>query len=270
MLDPWFKKTYPLKHLKKWLYWPWAEYRVLRDAKAVFFTTGEEKILARQSFWLYKCNEVVLSYGIANPPDHAEQLRRDFFAHFPSLQGKRSILFLGRIHPKKGCDLLIKAFAGLADRDKDLRLVMAGPDQVGWQKQLEQIARKTGVADRIVWAGMLSGDMKWGAYSSAEVFVLPSHQENFGITVPEALACGLPVLITDKVNIWREIQNAHAGFVGRDDEKGVAALLGKWLDLSAHEKQAMSDCARKCFAEKFSIRELGRTIIEALGISAHE
>ena len=55
MLDPWFKRTYPLKHLKKWLYWPWAEYRVLRDAQAVLFTCEEERILARQSFWLYKC-----------------------------------------------------------------------------------------------------------------------------------------------------------------------------------------------------------------------
>ncbi|MEB0151131.1 glycosyltransferase, partial [Pseudomonas sp. CCC2.2] len=65
MLDPWFKKNYPLKHLKKWLYWTWGEYRVLRDAKAVLFTCEEEKILARQSFWLYKANEVVTAFGTA-------------------------------------------------------------------------------------------------------------------------------------------------------------------------------------------------------------
>jgi len=67
MLDPWFKRQYPLKHLKKWMYWPWAEYRVLRDAQAVLFTCEEERLLARQSFWLYRCNEVVVGYGTSSP-----------------------------------------------------------------------------------------------------------------------------------------------------------------------------------------------------------
>src|SRR6185436_3089262 len=67
MLDPWFKRTYPLKHLKKWLYWPWAEYRVLRDAAAVLFTCEQERRLARESFWLYRCNELVAPLGIAVP-----------------------------------------------------------------------------------------------------------------------------------------------------------------------------------------------------------
>ena len=61
------RKQYPLKHLKKWMYWPWAEYRVLRDARAVLFTCEEERRLARTSFWLYRCNEVVVSYGTAKP-----------------------------------------------------------------------------------------------------------------------------------------------------------------------------------------------------------
>ena len=73
MLDPWFKRTYPLKHLKKWLFWPWADYRALRDAKAVFFTCEEERLLARQSFWLYRCHETVVSYGTGAPPGDARQ-----------------------------------------------------------------------------------------------------------------------------------------------------------------------------------------------------
>ena len=68
MLDPWFKRHYPLKHLKKWAYWPWAEYRVLRDARAVIFTCDEERLLARRSFWLYRVNEAVTSYGTSDPP----------------------------------------------------------------------------------------------------------------------------------------------------------------------------------------------------------
>lgn len=107
MLDPWFKRTYPLKHLKKWLYWPWAEYRVLRDARAVLFTCEEEKILARESFWLYRANEEVASLGTVSPPADAESmLAARFLARHPELRGERILLFLSRIHEKKGCDLL--------------------------------------------------------------------------------------------------------------------------------------------------------------------
>ena len=79
MLDPWFKHTYPLKHLKKWLYWPWADYRLLRDATAVLFTCEEEKLLARKSFWLYKAKEDVINYGTKTPPSDAQALRTTFY-----------------------------------------------------------------------------------------------------------------------------------------------------------------------------------------------
>lgn len=107
MLDPWFKKTYPLKHLKKWLYWPWAEYRVLKNARSVIFTCEEERRLARDSFWLYRVNETVASYGTAMPPQDADDLSAVFADAFPDLAGRRFVLFLSRIHEKKGCDLLI-------------------------------------------------------------------------------------------------------------------------------------------------------------------
>ncbi|HXY21702.1 MAG TPA: glycosyltransferase, partial [Burkholderiaceae bacterium] len=94
MLDPYFKRTFPLKHLKKWLYWPWAEYRVLRDARAVLFTCEEERLLARQSFSLYDANELVTGYGTAPPPFDAKSARAAFFSSFPALRGKRLILFL--------------------------------------------------------------------------------------------------------------------------------------------------------------------------------
>ena len=110
MLDPWFRFTYRLKHIKKWMYWPWAEYRVLRDARAVLFTCEEERLLARQSFWLYKCNEVVVSFGTAGTMGDAAAQRHAFLERFPELRGKRVWLFLSRIHLKKGCDLLIDAF----------------------------------------------------------------------------------------------------------------------------------------------------------------
>src|SRR5207253_1199444 len=146
MLDPWFKKRYPLKHIKKWLYWPWAEYRVLRDAAAVVFTCEEERLLARKSFWLYKAKERVVAYGTADPVFRASQ-REDFLAKFPVLRGKQYLLFLSRIHRKKGCDLLLEAFAAVFKRDSELHLVMAGPDSTNWRPQLEPLARNLGIGD---------------------------------------------------------------------------------------------------------------------------
>ncbi len=253
MLDPWFNRAYPLKRLKKNLYWRWGEYRVLRDARAVLFTCEEERVLAKQSFRPYHCREQVVNFGTAPPSGDADAQRAQFLAQFPPLRGKRLVLFLSRIHVKKGCDLLIRAFAEAARQEPTLRLVMAGPDSMGWQSELERLAQERNVAERITWTGMLSGDLKWGALHSAEVFALPSHQENFGIAVAEALACGIPVLISNKVNIWREIERDGAGLVAEDDAAGTLALLQRWLHLPPQAQRQMRTNARRCFAELFEI-----------------
>lgn len=261
MLDPWFKRTYPLKHLKKWAYWPWADYRLLRDAKAVFFTAEEERRLARESFWLYRCTEIVVNFGISAPPGDPDAQKEAAFQRFPGLRGKRVFLFLGRIHEKKGCDLLIKAFAEIA---ADFHLVFAGPDQTGWTKELQALAERLKISDRIHWLGMVSGDAKWGLLRLAEVFVLPSHQENFGIAVAEALACGTPVLISNKVNIWREIEQDHAGLVEADDEAGTVRLLKSWIALSQEKRDGMRRSAVECFQSRFEIARTAAALIDAI------
>jgi glycosyltransferase involved in cell wall biosynthesis len=264
MLDPWFRHAYPLKHFKKWLYWPWADYRVLRDAQAVLFTSEEERLQARRSFWLYRAAERVVVYGTTAPPENAEELRTQFFSEYPALRGRRIILFLSRIQEKKGCDLLIRAFAGIAQTDPLLQLVMAGPDQTGWVGALKSLAHELGVAERITWPGMLRGRLKWGAFYGAEVFALPSHQENFGIAVAEALGCGLPVLISDKVNIWREIEAAGAGMVAPDTNTGTQELLHRWLALTGVERHAMGESARGLFRRRFSVDAMARSLLEVL------
>lgn len=253
MLDPWFKRAYPLKHLKKWLYWYWGEYPVLRDARAVFFTSEEERRLARQSFWIYKANEIVLGYGTNLPPQNVEQQRAAFLQQYPALSSKRIILFMGRIHPKKGCDLLLEAFAQVAPRDSALHLVFAGPDQVAWRSALEQISARLGIAHRVSWLGMVEGDLKWGVMRNAEVFILPSHQENFGVVVAEAMACRVPVLISNRVNIWREIEMDKAGLVEPDDRQGTTRLLTRWLNLSAAEQGQLAANALACFHRHFEM-----------------
>ncbi|MBS0659001.1 MAG: glycosyltransferase [Verrucomicrobia bacterium] len=245
MLDPWFKRTYPRKHLKKWLYWPWGEYPVLRDAAAVLFTCEEERRLARQSFWLYQAREAVAPLGLADPGEaRAEAQRTAFFERFPDLRGRRLLLFLGRLHVKKGCDLLLEAFVAEAAAAPDAQLVMAGPDQTGWQPELAALARRLGVADRIAWTGMLTGDLKWGALRAAEAFVLPSHQENFGLAVVEALACGTPVLLSDQVNIWREATAEDAGLAAPDTAEGTRHLVRAWLADAAWSRRRSAARAR--------------------------
>ena len=251
MLDPWFKETFPLKHLKKWLYWPWAEYRVLRDAAAVIFTSEEERLQARKSFWLYRAREKVSPLGI-EASEISPNAGAEFLSRYPKLQNTRNFLFLGRLHPKKGCDILLDAFAQVRSRDS-ISLILAGPDQIGWEAELRHQVARLNLADRVVFTGMLRGAMKQGAIASADAFILPSHQENFGISVVEALAAGVPVLISNRVNIWREIDADRAGYIESDDVKGTTCLLQRWINTPQVERDAIHQNARKCFKQRFEI-----------------
>lgn len=261
MLDPWFKRTYPIKHLKKWMYWPWADYRVLRDARFVLFTTDKERLLARESFWLYKANEIVVGYGASLPPGDINNQREVFLNAFPRLRGKRILLFLSRIHPKKGIDILIEAFAAVAVSDPRLHLVVAGPDQVDLQSTLQNRAAELGISDRIVWPGMLSGDIKWGAFHAAELFCLPSHQENFGVVVAEAMACGLPIAISEPVNISAEVAAAGAGLVHTDTVISTTEALIEWLKLSSLQRTQMGERGARLFHERFDFKSVAKNLL---------
>jgi glycosyltransferase involved in cell wall biosynthesis len=252
MLDPWFNRTYPLKHLKKLLYWPWAEYRVLRDAKAVLFTSEEERRLAGTSFAPYCCNEVVVRYGTAAPEIDLPAAQEDFLNTFPQLRGTNLLLFLGRIHEKKGCEELIRAFAEI--ENSSLQLVLAGPcANDHYLRRLKRLTNELDCEKTITFCGMLTGNLKWGAFAAAEAFILSSHQENFGIAVVEALASGTPVLISNKINIWREIVNDACGFADEDDVAGTRRLIKRWLATPSPERRAMATRARLCFANHFEI-----------------
>jgi glycosyltransferase involved in cell wall biosynthesis len=261
MLDPYFKRTFPLKHLKKWLYWLPVEYWVLRGADRVLFTCEAEAELAKQSFWLHRWNAWVTPFGTIPPEGDPEVQREAFFAVCPAARGRRLVLFLGRIDRKKGCDLLVGAFVKLAAREPELDLVMAGPDPQNWRAELLRGAEAAGVEDRIHWPGMLRGDAKWGAFHAAEVFVLPSHQENFGIAVVEALACGTPVLLSDKVNIAADIAADGAGLAEDDTAAGTERLLERWIAMPAAEREAMAERARECFHRRYDMRENAKTVI---------
>lgn len=253
-LDPWFNRKYPLKHLKKLFYWPF-QYPVLRDARAVFFTTAAECDLAATSFRPCRWNGIPVPYGVSDPEGDPSAQIDAFFSQFPALRNRRYLLYLARLHEKKGCDLLLQAFAALASTFPDVDLVMAGPDQVGLQAKLQRMAQDLGIAHRVHWPGMLTGESKWGALRAADAFVLPSHQENFGISVVESLVAGRPVLISNQVNIWPQIAKDQAGLVDEDTRAGTERLLRRWLELPPAQQKAMASRTYSCFQRNYSMKE---------------
>jgi glycosyltransferase involved in cell wall biosynthesis len=263
MLDPWFKRTYPLKHLAKQCLWWVSEGPLLARARAVFFTSEEERLQARGAFWPYRVKEQVIGYGTADIGGDAVAQITAFRRTVPELKARDYLLYLSRIHPKKGCDLLVNAFAKVAQMQPDIDLVMAGPDETGWRRELEAMARAEGVEGRIHWPGLLRDDAKYGAFRGCLALILPSHQENFGIVVAEAMSFGRAVLITDKINIWREVVAGNAGLVERDDQAGIDRLLSRFL-LGEVDIEAMGRAARTTFLEKFEIERTARSLLEAI------
>jgi glycosyltransferase involved in cell wall biosynthesis len=264
-LNPWFARSFPLKHLKKWLIWRAVQWKVLRDAKAVFFTCEQERRLARNSFNPYVCNEDVVSLAGSDIPEvDRNSARQSLTSAYPEVTGKRIVLFVGRLHPMKGCDLLIRAFANVCGEHRDLHLVIAGPGDDAYARKLRQMTSSPALSGRVTWAGEVTDAMKWAALQTCDVFALASHCEATPLAVVEALGCGVPALITDQVNIWKEIFDAGAGIVGTDNVEGTIESLRTWLALPQREADAMRANARNCFLNYFDSRSNASLFVEGL------
>lgn len=268
MLDPYFQKAKErrLKAVRNWIYWKLIENRVVNNARGLLFTCETELLLARETFKPYlPQNEFNIGYGIQKPPRYTPAMANAFLQRCPGLNPEKPyLLFLSRIHPKKGADLLIEAYQYWAERSAVPQLVIAGPGlESPFGEKIQTLAKSGKLrGGNIVFTGMLTGDAKWGAFYGCEAFILPSHQENFGIVVAEALACGKPVLISNQVNIWREINGG--GIIGVDDRQGVRDLLKQWLDMNPAERQAMSETALKVFYDNFESYPPAKKLFRAL------
>ena len=191
-----------------------------------------------------------------------EACRRAFRERFPALDAGPFLLYLGRLHWRKGPDLAVRAFEDAARRG--LRLVLAGPAAGGaylarLRREAEALPRGT-----VVWAGMIEGEVKWGALASAEALILPSHGENFGVAVAEALASGTPVLISDRVNIAPPIVEDGAGYLDTDDLEGTRRLIGRWLGTSEEERDRMRERALACYRNRFSAERAARELLDVI------
>jgi len=267
MLDPYFQRAAgrKLKAIRNYIYWKVIEGNVVNGANGMLFTCEEEKLLARTSFQPYvPAAEIVTGLGVDEPPPFDE------IRHSSKHLGKAKdsyFLFLSRLHEKKGTDLLIKAFSKIKlAAAANHFLIVAGPGlETSYGSDLRTLVREDPVIKEFVsFPGMITGDVKWAAVYNSEVFVLPSHQENFGIAVVEALACGRPVLISDKVNIWREIDQAKCGLIGEDTLEGTITLLEKWIQIPEWERKAMGQRARQLYETTFSVKQAASSMLEAI------
>jgi len=196
LLDPYIRRRH---RIRKFVMEVAFQNRALRDAAAIHYTSSEEMRISQP----YACGTpgVIVPLGVELPLLHSSQQKNP-----------RRILFLSRLHAKKGLDLLIPAFMQVRKRYPDSELVIAGPDD-GELAPTRDLVAKHGLQGAVSFPGMLRGEKKYQAFAQAGLFVLPSHSENFGIALAEAMAAGLPVVTTDQVNIHDAITEAEAGLV---------------------------------------------------------
>ena len=261
MLDPWFKSRYPLKHAAKTLLWHVNEGVLLRQATAAAFTCATERDLARDTWSPWKMRDQVVGFGTAPPPPKTGQMKQAFRAAVPELADRPYLLFLSRLHEKKGCEALLEGFGMVAD-EAGFDLVMAGPGDPAYVAGLKSFAGKVAPEGRIHWPGMLRDQAKWGALYGCEAMALTSHQENFGVVVAEALGCGRPVIISDQVNIHKEITAARAGLVCADTATGAAAAILGLSELDSDARTAMGASGRDLFVAEFDIATTAARLIK--------
>ncbi len=241
MLDPW---SLSQSKWKKKLYLAWRLRKNLNDATALSFTTPIEQQLVRQLG--LRPPGVIEVLGLDLNEYETLPPARAFHEKFPEVGDRRIVLFLSRLHLKKGLDLLLPAFAQA--KLADTVLVLAGPDDDGYQADVQAMVQELGLDEQVIFTGMLFDRDKHAALAAADLFVLPSYQENFGLVVIEAMAAGLPVVISDQVNLHPMVTEAGAGEVIQTQTDQVADAITRWMQDDA-QREAVGEKAR---AEAFA------------------
>ena len=228
---------------------------ILRHASAIHYTSRIEQEEAERS-GASAGKAVIIPLGIEIDKYRNLPGPERFLDRFPQLRGRSVVLFLSRIDPKKGLDLLLPAFATASKRHPSAVLVVAGNGEKSYVRSLQGKASELGIAADILWPGHLGETDKLSALAAATVFVLPSYSENFGIALVEALAAGLPCITTTGVAIAGEISAADAGIVAEPKIDSLACALDRLLsDLELRRKYAdrgQNLAHNRFFAERMS------------------
>lgn len=223
-LDPFLRRRHKVR---KAIYSALILRRALNGAAAIHYTTEQEERLVGTLG--YRPPGIVVPLGLdiaAYPSLHSPH---NFQATYPETRGRRIVLYLGRLNFKKGLNLLVRAFGSLLESFPDSHLVLAGPDAEGYGQRVRECLAEVGAAQRATFTGMLHGEAKLAALAAAEVFALPSYTENFALSVAEAMACAVPVVVSDRVNIWPDVLAARAGFVVPCEPARIAIALADVL-----------------------------------------
>jgi glycosyltransferase involved in cell wall biosynthesis len=200
----------------------------------------------------------VVPSGVAIPESVSATL---FHEAYPQLAGKRVVLFLGRLHPKKGLMMLVRAWARSASSFDDAHLVLAGPDFEGTRATLGGLVDELGIRHQVTFTGMLAGPMKWSALAMASVFALPSFSEGFSVAVLEALGMGLPVIVTRACNI-PEVAESRCGWVVESEQSAIEIAIEESLGLPALELHMMGERGMALVAGRFTWPVVGKQMAE--------
>ena len=255
-LDPFLYGTSTRSIRMKRVYERWFDLPNLHAAGAIHYTAQEER--ERASFLNLGAPSFVVPNGLDWARYRALLTRGALRARW-GLGDAPLVLFLGRLHFKKGLDLLIPAFDALRQRIPGVQLVIVGPENDDYGQKVRGWVRERGLDADVHFVGSLEGQDVVQAYVDADVFALPSYTENFGMTVAEAMACALPVVISDQVNIHAEVASAGAGLVTRCDADEVAHALETLLS-DADRRSTMGAAGRRLVRERYT----WPAIVEAL------
>ena len=253
MLEPWALAT---KKLKKRVYAALIERANVANASCLHALTSAEAEQYRD--FGASCPIAVIPNAVTLPDGVDRDL---FFTRFPVLRGKRILLFLSRLHPKKGLDLLVEAWARSGRQHADAHLVIAGPDGNGIQAKLAAQAAAAGMADRVTFTGMLTGSMKWSALEAAEGYVLPSYSEGLSMALLEAMGMGLPVIATRACNM-PEITSADAGWEVGADVEALASAVSDFLNRSIEENEIKGRNGSTLIAARYAPPQVARQMAE--------
>ncbi|MEO0838497.1 MAG: glycosyltransferase [Cyanobacteria bacterium J06632_19] len=254
MLESWSLKN---SWYKKWLAWFLYERQNLKSATAFHATSPEEVQSIRKLG--FKQPIALIPNGVSVPSIEEKPSREILIQRFPELAHKKWLLFLSRIHPKKGIDNLLHVWHSLATAFSDWHLVIAGPNLVSYQEKLEPLVKKLNLTNCVTFTGMLSGQYKASALSNADLFVLPTHSENFGIVIAESLAHGVPV-ITTKGAPWKDLQTYECGWWIENNRQALHIALNEAIKISSEERQAMGLRGRNLVKAKYSWNSIAKNM----------
>lgn len=254
-LEPWCVDH---KALKKKIYWSLIQKRILNAASAIQAITKEEAEGIR-AFGI-SAPIVVIPNGIEPMDFQSLPSREELERLYPDLVGKKVLLFLGRIHQKKGLDILAKAFGQIAGNRSDLHLLIVGPDNDDYRNQVEKLLESMEVLDKTTFAGMLTEREKLAALSRADICAIPSYSDVRTIVALEAMACGVPLVITRQCH-FPEVAEANAGIVIEPNSDQLADALNRLIDDPKLCKE-MGENGRRLVMENFTWDKIADKMIQ--------